>query len=30
MNRWAKNGVLARVFEHLQQEQIVRAKLDAV
>ena len=30
MNRWAKNGVLARVFVHLQQEQIVRVKLDAV
>ena len=30
MNRWAKNGVLARVFEHLQREQIVRVKLDAV
>ena len=30
MNRWAKNGVLARVFEHVQREQIVRVKLDAV
>ena len=30
MNRWAKNGVLARVFEHLQREQIVRVKLEAV
>ena len=29
MNRWAKNGVLDRVFEHLQQEQIVRVKLEA-
>ncbi len=23
MNRWSKNGVLDRVFEHLQREQIV-------
>ena len=30
MNRWAKNGVLDRVFEHLQREQIVRVKLEAV
>jgi transposase len=30
MNRWAKNGVLDRVFEHLQREQIVRIKLEAV
>ncbi len=30
INRWAKNGVLARVFEHLQREQIVRVKLDPV
>ena len=29
MNRWSKNGVL-RVFEHLQREQIVRVKLEAV
>ena len=30
MNRWSKNGVLDRVFEHLQREQIVRIKLEAV
>ncbi len=30
MNRWSKNGVLERVFEHLQREQIVRVKLEAV
>ena len=30
MNRWSKNGVLDRVFEHLQREQIVRSKLEAV
>ena len=30
MNRWAKAGVLDRVFEHLQREQIVRIKLEAV
>ena len=30
MNRWSMNGVLDRVFEHLQREQIVRVKLEAV
>ena len=30
MDRWSKNGVLDRVFEHLQREQIVRIKLEAV
>ncbi len=30
MNRWAKSGVLDRVFEYLQREQIVRIKLEAV
>ena len=30
MNRWAKNGVLDRVFEHLQREQMVRIKVEAV
>ncbi len=29
MNRWAKNGVLDRVFERLQTEQIVRIKIEA-
>ena len=29
MNRWAKNGVLDRVFEKLQMEQIVRVKIEA-
>jgi transposase len=29
MNRWAKNGVLDRVFEKLQSEQIVRIKIEA-
>ena len=29
MNRWAKKGVLDRVFEHLQMEQIVRIKIEA-
>src|ERR1700747_2430415 len=28
MNRWAKNGVLDRVFEQLQLEQIVRIKME--
>lgn len=30
MNRWSKNGVLDRVFEKLQMEQIVRIKIEAV
>ena len=30
MNRWSKNGVLDRVFEHLQRQQIVRIKIQAV
>jgi hypothetical protein len=30
MNRWAKNGVLDRVFEQLQLEQIVRIRIEAV
>lgn len=30
MNRWAKRGVLARVFAELQREQIVRLTLEAV
>ena len=29
MNRWAKNGVLDRIFEKLQTEQIVRIKIEA-
>src|ERR1039457_4495339 len=29
MNRWAKNGVLDRVFQRLQTEQIVRIKIEA-
>ena len=29
MNRWAKNGVLDRVFEQLQMQQIVRIKIEA-
>src|SRR5487761_1634992 len=29
MNRWSKNGVLNRVFEKLQLEQIVRIKIEA-
>jgi transposase len=29
MNRWAKNGVLDRVFEKLQTEQIVRIQIEA-
>ncbi len=30
MSRWAKSGVLDRIFEHLQREQIVRVKLEVV
>lgn len=30
MNRWSKNGVLDRVFEKLQTEQIVRIKIEAL
>ena len=30
MNRWAKNGVLNRVFEQLQQQQIIRIRVEAV
>ena len=30
MNRWTKNGVLDRVFECLQREQIVRLKIESV
>ncbi len=30
MNRWSKNGVLARVFEHLQRERMVHVPLDVV
>lgn len=30
MNRWAKGGVLDRVFEALQRENIVRIKIEAV
>ena len=30
MNRWAKSGVLDRVFEQLQSEQIVRIKIEAL
>ena len=30
MNRWSKNGVLDRVFEQLQQSQVVRIKIEAV
>lgn len=30
MNRWSKAGVLDRVFERLQRQQIVRVKLESV
>lgn len=30
MNRWAKSGVLSRVFERLQQQQIIRIRIEAV
>lgn len=30
MNRWSKNGVLDRVFTALQQEDIIRIKVEAI
>src|ERR1700745_2401166 len=30
MNRWSKNGVLDRVFEKLQLEQVVRIRIEAL
>ena len=30
MNRWAKNGTLAKVFEALQRHQIIAIKIEAV
>jgi transposase len=30
MNRWSKSGVLDRVFEQLQQAQVIRIKIEAV
>ena len=30
MNRWAKHGVLDRVFTELQQQQIIRVQVEAV
>ena len=30
MNRWSKNGVLQRLFEALQQENVIRIKMEAV
>ena len=30
MNRWAKNGVLDRIFEALQRENIIRIRVEAV
>jgi transposase len=30
MNRWSKAGILARLFEHLQRQQIIRIKIEAV
>src|ERR1700716_3761918 len=30
MNRWSKSGVMDRVFEKLQLEQIVRIKIEAI
>jgi transposase len=30
VNRWAKAGVLDRVFEKLQQEQLIRIKIESV
>lgn len=30
MNRWSKNGVLHRIFDRLQKEQLIRIKIEAV
>jgi len=30
MNRWAKNGVLDRIFEALQRENIIRVRVEAI
>ena len=30
MYRWGKNGVLDRVFEHMQREQVVQMKVESV
>ena len=30
MNRWSKAGVVARLFEHLQRQQIIQIKIEAV
>jgi len=30
MNRWSKNGTLNRIFEHLQREQLISVKIEAV
>ena len=30
MSRWSKSGVLTKVFEHLQKEQLLRIHIDAV
>src|SRR5580658_5278989 len=30
MNRWAKAGVLDRVFEELQMQQVIRIKIEAI
>jgi transposase len=30
MSRWSRSGVMDQVFEHLQREQIVRIKIEAV
>src|SRR4051794_39842671 len=30
MNRWSKSGVLQRVFEEMQRQQLIRIKIEAV
>ena len=30
MNRWSKSGILERVFERLQRQQIIRIRIEAV
>ena len=30
MNRWSKNGTLTKIFEHLQEERLIKIKIEAM
>ena len=30
MNRWSKNGTLAKIFEHLQKERLITIKIETI